>query len=252
MAQSVTPVSLQFQDINEWVRQQDELDVEKAANDKLATERKENLKPAPISPLTKKVKPLPDIESLAAEKLAMEEMGDENWIGKLQRMLIPHPSLRSYVINIIPEYRDVHPIAGGGITWVEKEAASQLIPRFRCAVLISESAQHFGSTTLGLDSTHVVSFGNKKTAKKYAAKKAVEWLIENNHMPSNGSVKFPKVVTPIPTRPISPKEEGAASYSSQVPELCYRLGFTTPSYVITAAVEHSPMCKSSLFFSLLG
>jgi hypothetical protein len=111
--------------------------------------------------------------------------------------------------------------------------------------VIVESPEKFGDH---------VSFGNKKDAKKYAAKKAIDWLIANNYMPSDGSVKFPKPPTPVqvaqPRKPksVSPSEPSiptdgtpTTKYTSKVPGLCTKLGFPPPRYEITRAnaADHS-------------
>lgn len=71
------------------------------------------------------------------------------------------------------------------------------------------------------------TFGAKKRAKQFAAKKVIEWLISNNYMPADGSVRFP-----------NPPEASASTHTTQdtitaqVPVLCARLGFMCPRYVI--------------------
>ena len=108
--------------------------------------------------------------------------------------------------------------------------------KFICTAKISESPDSFplGDTT--------VSFSRKKDAKQYVSKKAIDWLIANNFMPSDGSVKFPKVSKsaspPAMERTTSAKgggSEGELSIVSQVPILCGRLGFGHPTYVLDAA-----------------
>jgi len=74
---NTTAVSLQFQDIDEWVKEQDVLDAQKASQGS----------PKPV-PIAKKSKHVVDVEAIAAEQLALEEMGNDNWVGKLQRKLI--------------------------------------------------------------------------------------------------------------------------------------------------------------------
>jgi hypothetical protein len=107
--------------------------------------------------------------------------------------------------------------------------------------VISETSQQFGG--------NAVSFSNKKDAKQYAAKKAIDWLITNSHMPSNGSVRFPKPPPPIqaaqpkkmksksPSDPGTPTNSSSntTSYAAQIPPLCNKLGFAPPKYEITRA-----------------
>lgn len=77
----VTSISLEFKDMDVWVAEQEA----KAA----AEEAKKKANSKPIEPATappaKKAKNVVDIEALAVERLAVEEMGDTNWIGLLQR-----------------------------------------------------------------------------------------------------------------------------------------------------------------------
>ncbi|EKD19147.1 hypothetical protein MBM_02384 [Drepanopeziza brunnea f. sp. 'multigermtubi' MB_m1] len=216
---SASAMTLQFHDMDEWVAE-----VEKKAKEtEAAKKRNENVKPAAAPSIANKVIDPVDLEADASERLANVDLGEKNWIGLIQ------------------QYRDAHPIAGvdKGLTWVENQTAD-VIPRFRCTLAISESEETFGNDTGGL-TTKAISFSSKKLAKKYAAKKAVEWLIENGHMPADGGVKFPKVATPpVPAaRPKSPGG-GTTSYTTRVPEICSRLGFTPPRYNITSAVKDMP------------
>jgi hypothetical protein len=138
------------------------------------------------------------------------------------------------------EYRNAHPTPAGGLTYAE-EVVSLAPARFTCTALIQESSQHFGKT---------ISFSNKKDAKRYASKKAVDWLIENDLMPADGSVKFPKALPPPvlkalgPIQPATPslagipKATAPTSFAGQVPELCMRLGFNPPSYEIKKDSEN--------------
>jgi hypothetical protein len=144
------------------------------------------------------------------------------------------------------EYRNAHPVANpaghaGGPPGLDyKEATIEKgIVRFAFTVKIAESPQSFGGEAL--------SFSNKKDAKKYAAKKAIDWLIANRHMPSDGSVKFRKAPTRIQAqlkkcKSVSPSESGTPTdgtppvkYTTKVPALCTKLGFPPPKYEITRA-----------------
>jgi len=118
--------------------------------------------------------------------------------------------------------------------------------RHTCIAVIAESVRNFGDG---------MSFSKKKDAKKYASKKAVDWLIDRNYMPADGTVRFPKVQQ-LPQLPPKPKvsvqpnnsvpspststlsDSGKTkSWASQVPELCTRLGFDIPTYEITKTSE---------------
>ncbi|RDW83412.1 hypothetical protein BP5796_04903 [Coleophoma crateriformis] len=139
-----------------------------------------------------------EIAAREAETRAKEEVGDSiNWVGRLT------------------EYRAAHP-KENGLTYFESSPTPK---RFRCTVMIGESIQPFGSS---------VTFSNKKDAKRYAAKRAVDWLIGNGFMPKDGSVKFgkPKVSSIGPVVPSGP------SAAAQVPELCHKLGLINPTYKI--------------------
>jgi hypothetical protein len=117
--------------------------------------------------------------------------------------------------------------------------------------VIHESLQHFGK---------VISFSNKKDAKQYAAKKAVDWLVGNGFMPVVG-VKFPKTppppivkaigpvqsTTPSPAGP--PTQASFITYAGQIPELCLRLGFNTPTYEITKLSNNASLWNGYAHFS---
>ncbi|KAF4627848.1 hypothetical protein G7Y89_g10307 [Cudoniella acicularis] len=143
-----------------------------------------------------------DVEAITAEAKALEEIGTTNWVGKIN------------------EYRSVNP-KPDGLTFTEI-SVDQKPPRFKCIVKISETPDEFGDN---------VSFSNKKLAKHFASKKAIDYLIENNYMPSDGSVKFRKA----PVEPVSAKGASFKSptFASQVPDLCAKLGFDVPTYEIT-------------------
>ena len=79
-------------------------------------------------------------------------------------------------------------------------------------------------------------------------------------MPADGSVKFPKAALPPVIKGIgairsatsspagTPKQVQTASYAGQVPELCYRLGFNTPTYEITKHSENTPLWNGYAHF----
>lgn len=119
-----------------------------------------------------------------------------------------------------------------------------MTPRFTCTVVIRETTLHFGAGS--------VNFGNKKTAKQYASKKAIDWLIANKFMPAGGSVKFPKASKAGPAQPkasASPSGEKPKSFASQIPDLCTRLGFDVPIYEITKAQEGVSLYDGYAHFS---
>ncbi len=63
---------IQLQSIEDFEREQDALDAERA---RTAKEKPQ--------PLPKKAKKTVDLNALAAEQVAREEMGDVNWVGRL-------------------------------------------------------------------------------------------------------------------------------------------------------------------------
>jgi hypothetical protein len=92
----------------------------------------------------------------------------------------------------------------------------------------------------------MISFSNKKNAKQFAAKKAINWLIENGYMPGDGSVKFPKAPQPPPSARTPPATShtdppSSTTYAAQVPDLCYRLGFNVPKYEIHPVMENTSL-----------
>ncbi|KAH8658659.1 hypothetical protein BGZ60DRAFT_383316 [Tricladium varicosporioides] len=185
---------MQLQNIEDFEKEQAEKD---ASRDKEA--------PAKSLPKQKKQRVI-DVNAIAAEAKALEEIGRINWIGKLN------------------EYRAIKPLKDG-LTFDSVEASQNPV-RFKTIVTIKESDQTFGED---------VSFSVKKESKHYAAKKAIDWLIMNKFMPSDGTVKFPKPL--LPHVPIS-KENKPPTFASQIPDLCARLGFDCPKYEINKSAPH--------------
>jgi hypothetical protein len=173
-------------------------------------------------------------------------------------------------------YRDARPVPGGnGIDWDEGTVIDPL-PRFTCAVLIHETIHWFGDEVIG---SRVVSFSDKKKAKRFAAKKAVDWLIENEYMARDGSVprkpvpaplskkmnagvispqpEPPQVVAPVTSSTGSakakvqspPEADAPMTYVQRVPQLCTRLGIRLPSYQIKPISQGSPMCDGYADFN---
>jgi len=172
--------------------------------------------------------PIVDINAVAAEDRAIKDFGTTNWIGMLM------------------EYRQYHKVglalAGEGLTF--HEATIGPAPhRFTCTVSIAEAPEPIGGS---------VSFAIKKNAKRFAAKLAIQWLIENKFMPGDGTISFPKPVPPqqvkkVKTSPqlttpqstsqdasrtTTPSQMGQ-TYAAEVPTLCHKLGIGIPSYIIT-------------------
>lgn len=83
---------------------------------------------------------------------------------------------------------------GLGLEYVERPSVKDPT-RHTCILIIAESIQKFGEG---------IPFSNKKSAKKYASKLAIDWLIDRNYMPADGGVRFPKVhlLPQLPPKPV--------------------------------------------------
>lgn len=218
-----TAISLEFRDMDEFVAEQEALDNQMGVN-----------RPARVNDMATQ-DPV-----LIVENEAIVEIGNGNWIGKL---VGEYFNIRSHGIWLTSpsEYRQVNPIEGDddGIKYTETTSPGKVSPRFSCTVKLSESDEIFGCSGNYGYSQIVASFSVKKVAKQFAAMRAIEYLIANNHMPADGSVKFPK--RPPLTDP-NAVLDGQLPYITQVPLLCRRLGFSTPTYKITPVVPNGPVC----------
>ncbi|KAG9234247.1 hypothetical protein BJ875DRAFT_461944 [Amylocarpus encephaloides] len=224
-----TPHKVELQPIEDFMKEEDAKDASKVPD-------------SWEQPPAKKQKKGVDVEALAAEEQATKDMGDMNWIGKLN------------------EYRSVHPPASG-LTYIETAVPGNP-PRFTCAVELRETPIRFNNSAS-------VTFSNKKAAKHYASKRAIDWLVGNGFMPKDGSVKFskhppqltkrakippppPKAKTPTdlagnastPVKPSEPKTK----FVGQVPELCKRLGFEIPRYELTKNTDNAALWSGYAHF----
>jgi hypothetical protein len=109
--------------------------------------------------------------------LRPNEKREKRWETKtgLENFLVcSHPILQAFFVDLqYPEYRQARQarlISGAPI--------NSSIIRFAFAVELAESPQQFGGADL--------SFSNKKDAKQWAAKKALDWLTGSNGMASTG------------------------------------------------------------------
>ncbi|CAD6501673.1 BgTH12-01923 [Blumeria graminis f. sp. triticale] len=193
---------LGIHDIDEW---EEEMETRKLA---VPHEPSRKMKAAAHSP---------DSNMKAAEEKALLELGAVNWVGRLQ------------------EYRAANVRAAQrlDLEFIEELSHSMHFPRFSCTVLIPEHPRPFGSNL------NTLSFASKKPAKQYAAKKAIDWLIDNNYMPDSGAVRFSKSQKQSLT---SMSQDAASTCASRVPRLCQRLGFSPPRYVI------EPVTPGSSFY----
>jgi hypothetical protein len=157
-------------------------------------------------------------------------------------------------------FRDTRPISGGGIDYVEGYTMNP-IPRFTYTVAIAESPMVFGPNTAAFGEESI-SFSNKKSAKQYAAKKAVDWLTAHNYLLDDNSVPHKAIPSPKPKAPkvvasqsqvkqitasteptLSPLQNltPVTTYAQQVPGLCNRLGFNVPTYKLESTSPGSSM-----------
>ncbi|KAF5873932.1 uncharacterized protein Bfra_005399 [Botrytis fragariae] len=192
---SVVGMAGRLQSLSDFEREQDELQAQ-IDQDNLNAQPTRSRTGLPAANRTRNV---PDISGILLEEQALQEMGNTNWVGKL---LEYH---QANAIIPVPEY-------------TEHQVSEQ---RFRFSVTIKQKSEPI---------TTLASFSNKKDAKKFISKLAVDWLISQNLMPSTGAVKFPK--TPIAT-PVPDARERSTSptpYPSLVPGLCIALGYNPPAY----------------------
>ncbi|OBT78418.1 hypothetical protein VF21_02152 [Pseudogymnoascus sp. 05NY08] len=131
------------------------------------------------------------------------DLGSINWIGKLQ------------------EYHQIHPKAEKHDFTEPSTAGFPL--RFVCSVTIGERPEPFNST----------SFGNKKQAKQHCCKLAIEWLVENGHVPSVDSVSFPKQHQVAPqAKAGSSASAGQMTPGAEIAQICFELRMGLPAYVM--------------------
>ncbi|KAG9244872.1 hypothetical protein BJ878DRAFT_459455 [Calycina marina] len=215
-----TVVSRTFRSLEDFVREQDQLDSTRSQHMKQAAANA--LAQGPQRRPRKKAPSAVDQEAIAAEARAVAEIGDTNWTGRLG------------------EYRAAHPTAATikGIEYNELNG-----PRFRCTVTIHEAPHMpFGQGDVSL------SFTKKKEAKQYASKKAIDWLMQSGFMPPDGTVRWPKS-TPLPGAKIigpkiptaSPVVTGKTSFAAKVPPFAHKLGFSPPTYDISRVSEEAPI-----------
>ncbi|KAH7418444.1 hypothetical protein BKA64DRAFT_717168 [Cadophora sp. MPI-SDFR-AT-0126] len=206
-----TAISLEFRDMDEFVAEQEAIDNQLG-----------NINP----PARANNNILQDPQVIVVENAAIGEIGHGNWIGKLI------------------EYRQANPVEADndGIKYTETTLPGRVSPRFSCTVQISESDEIFGCSGNYGFTQIVASFSVKKVAKQFAAKRAIDFLIANKHMPNDGTVRFPRPPPPpSPTNPLA-VPDGQLPYTTQVPLLCRRLGFNTPTYKITPVIPNTPAC----------
>ncbi|KAK0124535.1 hypothetical protein ONS95_009484 [Cadophora gregata] len=215
VASPATAISLEFRDMDEFVAEQEAID------NQIGHQIAKANPPARVNNHG-----MQDPLVLTVENDAIRDIGVGNWIGKLI------------------EYRQANPVeaADGGIQYTEITLPGRISPRFSCTVKISESDEVFGCSGNYGFGPIVASFSIKKVAKQFAAKRAIDFLIKNKHMPNDGSVKFPKPPSPPQGAKTNTVPAGELAYITQVPLLCRRLGFNTPTYKITSVIPNAPVC----------
>lgn len=229
MAQGPPMVSRNFQSLDDFMREQDQLDAVRSAD------MKARAAIALANPHSKKFKKAPpplDAEVIAAEARAVAEIAQTNWTGRLGGVPWFLFIILVSRLTVLLEYRAAHPTAASVKALEYKEIGTS---RFKCIATIHE-APHI---QFGQDIT--LSFAKKKEAKQWASKKAIDWLIASGFMPPDGSVRWPKPTPLPPSKIIGPKIPAAAqatvakgknTFTAQIPPLAHRLGFSPPTYVV--------------------
>ncbi|KAI6365381.1 hypothetical protein MCOR25_005394 [Pyricularia grisea] len=163
---------LDFANIKKWIALQEAQQRE--------TGRSASLTPAQL-------KAVRELNQAALVALALPEpKSDRNWIGLLHMYRDAHPSGKA--IEFVDEDRGMDP-RGGGSLWCSfvtlSEAEGMRFPDPHDAV--------------NSDGT-LPCFAKKKDARQFAARRAVEWLMQQQLMPSDGeSVVFKKTRMQSPT-----------------------------------------------------
>lgn len=191
-----------FQDMEDWDKEAAEIDAQlKEDIDRTGPASKK--KKSVIEPCVKKPKKMTDPEESLAERKALEEMGSSNWVAKLQSEPL---SLVDFAFaDLLLVFRDTRDATAAGriLDWKEDVLMNPLL-RFTCSVVIKESSNVFGKENIGT-TDKIVSFSDKKNAKRFAAMKAVRWLIENGFLTSDGSLPAKPIPPPQPKKTTKPQ-----------------------------------------------
>lgn len=141
------------------------------------------------------------------------------------------------------EYRQAHPSSIDTVLTQESVHVPGFANvRFVCSLTIPEApSTPFGTTSKSF------TFSNKKDAKKYAAKLAVEWLINNQYMPSIDQVKSAKPAT-VASVGKTITVLGEQSWSKKVRDLAEELGYPPPRYDITQNPAMDSMYSGYAYF----
>ncbi|KAK8055441.1 hypothetical protein PG993_000668 [Apiospora rasikravindrae] len=150
-----------YSDILQWVNMQQQLEISGQPSSMTAAQHKA------VRDLHQLIKPRP--------RVTEPELGKQDWIGLLNR------------------YRQAKPETHG-IQFTDEPVNDPPEPlRWQCFCLIAEHPQPFPGAARGVDPATglVPSFAKKQTAKHYAARCAVEWLVQQGLMPQRLAAEVP-------------------------------------------------------------
>ncbi|KAK8140348.1 hypothetical protein PG984_000414 [Apiospora sp. TS-2023a] len=156
-----------YSDILQWVGMQQQLEISGQASTMTAAQRKA------IKDLHQLIKPRGPITE--------PELGRQDWIGLLN------------LLTSTPGYRQAKP-ESHGVQFTDEPVEDPPAPlRWHCYCLIGEHREPFPCAARGLDPDSGLppSFARKQSAKHYAARCAVEWLVQQGLMPQRLAVEVP-------------------------------------------------------------
>lgn len=128
----------------------------------------------------------------------------------------------------LTDYRLAHPVAAAQPLNYTEILLTDGILRFSFTVEIAESPEQFGGAH--------PSFSNKKDAKRYAAKKAIDWLSERKHIQlsdnSNSSSESPiTIAEALEAEKIAREEIGSMNWYGKLIGV-FSLVYTPPVYCL--------------------
>jgi len=109
-----------------------------------------------------------------------------------------------------PGYRDAHPATQVKVVFTDTPPSDDGLWTTMCVFTGTQTptpqsfpAAEYGFAAVdGQGTLGPPRFARKKSAKQYAAKCCVDWLIRGGHMPDDGSVAFPKPRLPPPPKKV--------------------------------------------------
>ncbi|KAK8083642.1 hypothetical protein PG996_002423 [Apiospora saccharicola] len=153
-----------YSDILQWVNMQQQLEISGQVSTMTAAQRKA------VKDLHQLIKPRGPITE--------PELGRQDWIG---------------LLNPPQGYRQAKP-ESHGVQFTDEPVEDPPAPlRWHCYCLIGEHREPFPCAARGLDPDSGLppSFARKQSAKHYAARCAVEWLVQQGLMPQKLAVEVP-------------------------------------------------------------